>query len=39
MTLDEFIAVNNEIAALVRAGVPLEMGLAERRTSAQRPAA
>jgi general secretion pathway protein F len=29
MTLDELIALNDEIAALVRAGVPLEAGLAE----------
>ena len=29
MTLDDLIALNDEIAALVRAGVPLETGLAE----------
>ena len=29
MTLDDLIALNEEIAALVRAGVPLETGLAE----------
>ena len=29
MTLDDLIALNDEIAALVRAGVPLEQGLAE----------
>ena len=29
MTLDELIALNDEIAALVRSGVPLEEGLAE----------
>ena len=29
MTLDDLIALNDEIAALVRAGVPLEAGLAE----------
>jgi type II secretory pathway component PulF len=29
MTLDELLALNDEIAALVRAGVPLEQGLAE----------
>ncbi|MBN1590154.1 MAG: type II secretion system F family protein [Pirellulales bacterium] len=29
MTLDDLIALNDEIAALVRAGVPLELGLAE----------
>lgn len=29
MTLDDLIALNDEIAALVRAGVPLERGLAE----------
>lgn len=29
ITLDELVAVNEEIAALVRAGVPLERGLAE----------
>ena len=29
MTLDHLIALNDEIAALVRAGVPLERGLAE----------
>jgi len=29
MNLDDLIALNDEIAALVRAGVPLEMGLAE----------
>ena len=29
MTLDDVIALNDEIAALVRAGVPLETGLAE----------
>jgi general secretion pathway protein F len=29
ITLDELIALNDEIAALVRAGVPLEQGLAE----------
>ena len=29
MTLDDLIALNEEIAALVRAGVPLEVGLAE----------
>lgn len=29
MTLDELIAVNDEVAALVRAGVPLDTGLAE----------
>lgn len=28
-TLDELIALNDEIAALVRAGVPLEMGLSQ----------
>ncbi|HEV3120285.1 MAG TPA: type II secretion system F family protein, partial [Isosphaeraceae bacterium] len=27
MTLDEFIALNDEIAALVRVGIPLERGL------------
>ena len=26
-TLDQLIALNDEMAALVRAGVPLEMGL------------
>jgi type II secretory pathway component PulF len=29
MTLDQFIALNDEISALVRSGVPLERGLAE----------
>lgn len=29
MTLDDLVALNDEIAALVRAGVPLEAGLAE----------
>lgn len=29
MTLEQFIALNEEIAALVRAGVPLDRGLAE----------
>jgi len=29
MTVDELLALNQEIAALVRAGVPLEQGLAE----------
>ena len=29
MTIDELIALNDEIAALVRAGVPLEQGLAD----------
>jgi type II secretory pathway component PulF len=29
VTLDEFIALNDELAALVRAGVPLERGLIE----------
>jgi len=28
MTIDQFIALNEEIAALVRAGVPLDQGLA-----------
>ena len=29
MTVDELLALNDEIAALVRAGVPLERGLAD----------
>jgi general secretion pathway protein F len=29
MTLDELVAINDEIAAMVRAGVPLERGLTE----------
>ncbi|MEN6448916.1 MAG: type II secretion system F family protein [Thermoguttaceae bacterium] len=29
MTLDQFIALNDEISAIVRSGVPLEQGLAE----------
>ena len=28
MTLDELVALNDEIAGLVRAGIPLELGLA-----------
>ena len=38
MTLDDLIALNDEIAALVRAGVPLEAGLAADGRRHARPA-